>query len=323
MKNGRKKLTAAVLSAVLALSALLTGCGKTAQSVSSGDGNEMGKETGQANETAQDVSTEGGEERTKIVIATSGTGPVPFCYQDDSGKLTGYDIEVIEAVFEHLPQYEPEFAICDFASIFTGIDAGLYQVGLNHMGYNKERAQKYLYTDVYDVGIHAIAVRKGYDEILSVQDFGGHSTQIQAASANEKTFLSYNEEHPNNPIDLTYIEVDNMLLDIIDGKIDFEYFTKATLKAQIEEKGLQEEIDLFDVPIEDSNNLGRDLKGNFYLVSKNDEQLAADINGQLAALIADGTINGLRTKWFGEDADELTLEYVQYCRDYIAAEETE
>lgn len=298
MKNNFRKLWAVTLSAVLVF--LLAGCGRTEGEVSAGNGKGSGTR--------------------KITIATTGTGPQPFCYADAAGELTGYDIEVIRAVFENLPQYDVEFKVCEFASIFTGIDAGLYQVGLNHLGYNKERAEKYLYTDVYDVGSHAIAVRKGYGEIQSVYDFGGHSTQVTATSFNEATFLAYNEEHPDNPIDLTYIEVDNMLMDVADGKIDFEYFTKATLKDQMVEKGLSDEIDLIDVPIEDSNNFTVGLKGNFYLVSKNDGQLAADINEQIEKLIADGTIREIRVKWFGEDADELTLDYVRYCKDYIAAD---
>ena len=226
-------------------------------------------------------------------------------------------------MFEGLPQYDVEFAVCEFQSIFTGIDTGIYQVGLNHLGYNKERAEKYLYTDTYDVGSHSIAVRKGYDEIKSLADIGGHSTQITAASANETTFLRYNEEHPDNPLDLTYIEVDNTLVDVANGVVDFEYFTTATLEAQIAEKGLEDKIDLIPVPIEDSENFTGGLKGIFYIVAKDDTQLADDINARIEELIADGTVAELRAEWFGDSADELTLEYVERCKEYIANELSE
>ncbi|MBQ7707489.1 MAG: transporter substrate-binding domain-containing protein [Lachnospiraceae bacterium] len=311
MKKQFKKKVAAVLALGALTASLFTGCGKK----------EEKKDATQASTTQAESSAEETEavpvEKRKIVIATSGTGPEPFCYTDENGELTGYDIEVIKLVFEGLPQYDVEFATCEFQSIFTGIDTGIYQVGLNHLGYNTERGQKYLYTDTYDVGSHSIAVRKGYDEIKSVNDFGGHKTEVTAASANESLFLAYNDEHPDNPIDLTYIEVDNLLIDIANGAADFEYFTTATLETQIAEKGLEDQIDLIPVPIEESEEFTKSLKGIFYVVAKDDTQLADDINARIEELIADGSIAELRTKWFGDSADELTLEYVDRCKKFI------
>ena len=320
MKKLFKKKIAGLLTASFIVASLFTGCGKKENA----DNNK--KEAGSSTEAASNndaEDTEAPAEKRKIVIATSGAGPEPFCYTDENGNLTGYDIELIRLVFEGLPQYDVEFAVCEFQSIFTGIDTGIYQVGLNHLGYNKERAEKYLYTDTYDVGSHSIAVRKGYDEIKSLADIGGHSTQITAASANETTFLRYNEENPDNPLDLTYIEVDNTLVDVANGVVDFEYFTTATLEAQIEEKGLEDKIDLIPVPIEDSENFTGGLKGIFYIVAKDDTQLADDINARIEELIADGTVAELRAEWFGDSADELTLEYVERCKEYIANELSE
>ena len=320
MKKLFKKKIAGLLTASFIVASLFTGCGKKENADSNKKG--AGSTTEDATESSSE-DTEAPVEKRKIVIATSGSGPEPFCYTDESGELTGYDIELIRLVFEGLPQYDVEFAVCEFQSIFTGIDTGIYQVGLNHLGYNKERAEKYLYTDTYDVGSHSIAVRKGYDEIKSLADIGGHSTQITAASANETTFLRYNEEHPDNPLDLTYIEVDNTLVDVANGVVDFEYFTTATLEAQIAEKGLEDKIDLIPVPIEDSENFTGGLKGIFYIVAKDDTQLADDINARIEELIADGTVAELRAEWFGDSADELTLEYVERCKEYIANELSE
>ncbi|MBQ8912924.1 MAG: transporter substrate-binding domain-containing protein [Lachnospiraceae bacterium] len=320
MKKLWKKKIAAVLTLSMVAASLLTGCGKDEEKsddTTAAVSEEKSDDKSVDNTEAADV------EARKIVIATTGQGPEPFCYTDENGKLTGYDIELARIIFDGLPQYEIEFVTCEFQSIFTGIDTGLYQVGLNHMGYNTERGEKYIYTDVYDVGSHAIAVRKGYDEIKSLDDLGGHSTQITAASANETLFLTYNERHPDDQIDLTYIEVDNTLVDIANGVVDFEYFTRATLETQIAEKGLEDQIDLVDVSIAESNAFDGGLKGIFYLVSKNDEQLANDINSRIEELISDGTIAELRKEWFGESADELTLDYVETAKEYIANDQAQ
>ena len=318
-----KKTLATILAISTLTASLLTGCGK---SEDKDDETTVAAAIKVDDTEASDASDSSDEETTaaepqekrKIVIATSGTGPEPFVYTDEDGNLTGYDIELIRIIFDGLPQYDVEFAVCEFQSIFTGIDTGIYQVGLNHLGYNTERAEKYLYTDTYDVGSHSIAVRKGYDEIKSVNDFGGHRSEVTAASANETTFLAYNEEHPDNPIDLIYVEVDNFLVDVVNGTADFYYFTTATLEEQAKEKGLEDQIDLIPVSIEESENFTGNLKGIFYIVAKDDTQLAEDINSRIEELVADGTVAELRKEWFGENADELTLDYIERCKEYIA-----
>ena len=175
-----------------------------------------------------------------------------------------------------------------------------------------------MFTDVYDVGSESIAVKKGYDEIQSLDDLGGHSTEVSAATANETLFLQYNEEHPDNPIDLKYVELGNTIVNVANGQIDFEYFTTATLRAQIAEYGLEDQLDLIPVDVAESEKFTNSLLGIFYVVSKNDEQLANDINARIEELIADGTIAELRKEWFGEDVTELTLDYVESCKEFIA-----
>lgn len=302
----------------------LVGCGKNSniQSTNNSTVNTSNNVTDNSANNATDNANAVTEKR-KIVIATSGTGPAPYCYTDETGKLTGYDIEIITEIFNRLDNYEIEFQTTEFASIFTGIDAGYYQVGLNHLGYNHDRGEKYLFTDVYDVGIHAILVRSDNEDIKTVKDFGGHSTEITAASLNENSFLQYNIENPDNPIELIYTEdTSNTPLRVADGSIDFEYFTKITLQAQIEELGLTN-VKLIDVPLEDSITLGGTIKGCFFIVAKDDTQLAADMNRAFEEMVVDGTVFELEQKWLGitKEEDYLTLEYIQRAREWIEADQ--
>lgn len=92
----------------------------------------------------------------------------PFIFQGDDGNLDGYDIAVIKEIFSRLPQYELEFQTTEFASIFTGIDAGYYQMGVNNISYNKERGEKYLFSDVYSVSTYGILVRDDNTDIQTL-----------------------------------------------------------------------------------------------------------------------------------------------------------
>lgn len=50
-------------------------------------------------------SSEKKTEKTKVEVGTVGTTK-PFSYEDKDGKLTGYDIEVLRAIFKDSDKYE-------------------------------------------------------------------------------------------------------------------------------------------------------------------------------------------------------------------------
>ena len=87
------KKTAAALLAFTLTAAVFSGCGSTASSAASADATA---------ESTFAASAEGGElEKVKaagkLVIGVEGTYP-PFTYHDDSGELTGLDIELGKAL---------------------------------------------------------------------------------------------------------------------------------------------------------------------------------------------------------------------------------
>ena len=96
----RKTLTLAL--AGLALTGLLVACGNKKSSSSS--------------------ATSSSQKQTTVVAATGGA-PMPFTYEKD-GELTGQNIELLQAVFDKLPQYKLEIVNVDFAAMFSGLSSG-------------------------------------------------------------------------------------------------------------------------------------------------------------------------------------------------------
>ena len=122
MKNNiLKKAVAVLVAGTMAVS--LAACGNADQSTGGAQGSTT-QESAAQSDAAQGSATSDNTEKTKIIVATTGTGPSPFIFQGDDGNLDGYDIAVIKEIFSRLPQYELEFQTTEFASIFTGIDAG-------------------------------------------------------------------------------------------------------------------------------------------------------------------------------------------------------
>lgn len=81
--------------------------------------------------------------KTEIKVATNAS-PKPFNYEEN-GKLTGYEIEVVRAIFKDSDKYKVKFETTEWSGIFAGLDSDRYQMAVNNISYTKERAGKYLY----------------------------------------------------------------------------------------------------------------------------------------------------------------------------------
>lgn len=312
-----KKAISALVVGTMTMS--LAACGNstsTAESSQASGAESSAAQTAAASDAAAETT-----EVTKIVAATTGTGPSPYIYQNDDGEIDGYEIAVLKEIFSRLPQYELELATTEFASIFTGMDAGYYQLGVNNISYNTERGQKYLFSDVYNVSTYGILVRDDNTDIQTIYDLAGHTTETSPTSYNASMYEAYNEANPDATIEVTYIEDSNTTpLSVSDGKIDFELFSKTTLKAQVEEYGLTN-VKIIDVPIEDSTAFMDKLSGTFFIISAEYPQLVEDINEAFEAALADGTILEISNQYLGEDSDNvenLNEDYIAYAKEFIA-----
>ena len=95
---------------------------------------------GEKKDAASGEATSGKKE---IVVATNGS-PKPFIYEEN-GELTGYEIEVVRAIFKDSDKYTVRFEKTEWSGVFAGLDADRYNMAVNNLSYTKERADKYLY----------------------------------------------------------------------------------------------------------------------------------------------------------------------------------
>ncbi|MDN3496678.1 amino acid ABC transporter substrate-binding protein [Planococcus sp. APC 4015] len=110
-----------------------------------------------------------------LTVATEGTYR-PFTFHEDgSGPLVGYDVEIIEAVADKLG-LEVEFQETQWDAIFTGLDAGRFDVIANQVSINPEREEKYLFSEPYTVSPGVIVVTEDDDSISSFDDLAGKTT---------------------------------------------------------------------------------------------------------------------------------------------------
>ena len=239
--------------------------------------------------------------KEQITIATAAM-PRPFTYVDESGKLVGYDIELAEAVFSRLPQYKVKFQKTEFPSVLAGLDSGMYQLAANNFALNKERQEKYIYSDPTFENQFVIAVAEDNNEIKSFADIAGKSAESQPGVNYTTALENFNKEHADNPVKITYTEAEilPLLQNVENGKNDFNLLDAAMLKMYQDEFGLK----LKTIPLTaDEQKLISENTYSYFLISKGaeGEKLAKEVNKALKEVIEDGTVSEISQKYFKGD----------------------
>ena len=301
----KKKVISLVLSSLLALGAL-AGCGSSADTAEVAGEHRAEETTEQTADGAQEAAdnAEAAGEVTVIHAATSGN-PRPFTYIDEEGNLVGQNIELIKAVFDKLPQYELEIEVTEFPSIFTGIDAGIYDLGVNNIAKNPDREAKYLFTDPEMVNHYIAVVNKNID-ITSIEDLTELAgTKYVGSAGNDKTTVveKYNEEHPDKQITIDYTEAEllSQLYDVESGKEDFLIIDAPMYN------GYYGPEFKFDVNTFDLTNV-KSSSYSYFIVGKDNTKLAEDINAALKQVIEEGISTEIDIKYLGEDYSPIITE---------------
>ena len=95
--------------------------------------------------------------RGAIKVGLEGTYP-PFNYQDENGKLTGFEVELAEALAKELG-VKAEFQPTKWDGILAALESKRLDVVINQVTISEERKKKYDFSTPYTVsGIQARCV---------------------------------------------------------------------------------------------------------------------------------------------------------------------
>lgn len=273
MKKSTKKLAlAAVLTALGA--AMLSGCGKKTAAADSGV--------------------------TKVVVGT-GNAYEPYCFLDEKGNLTGYEYEVLKAVDELLPQYEFEYQTSDFANVLISLDAGKIDIAAHQYEWNKERDEKYLFgKEPYTTYVTYLAVASDRTDIQSLNDLQGRKVKSSAGSNSVYILENYNKEHPDNPIQIDYVNNstdEETITGILNGVWDATILTKRDTEKLNKNYGAGGEvIKVTGEPVQSSST--------FFVFAKGNTELQEAVDGAVKQLKESGKLAQISTDVIGGDYTE-------------------
>lgn len=224
------------------------------------------------------------KEKGEITIGTEGTY-APFTFHDESGKLTGFDIEIAEEVFKRL-DIKPVFVETKWDGMIAGLDAKRYDVVANEVAIREDRLEKYDMSDPYISSKAVLVVGEANQDIKTFEDLNGKKVG-QSLDSN------YRKIAEANGATNTVVEGFNQAIDLItSGRID------ATINDNLSYLDLKKQRPDLAIKKVDEE---ADVTSNAFLFRKDNKELVDAVNGALADMIEDGTYLEISTKWFGED----------------------
>lgn len=239
------------------------------------------------------ASSEAATPGKKEVVVATNASPKPFNYEEN-GELTGYEIEVVRAIFKDSDKYDVKFEKTEWSGVFAGLDADRYQMAVNNISYTKERAEKYLYAAPTAKNPNVLVVKKDDNSIKSLDDIGGKSTEVVQGTTTAKQLEDYNKQHADNPTVLNYTKADfqQIMSRLSDGQFDYKIFDKIGVETVIKNQGL-DNLKVIELPSDQQPYV-------YPLLAKGQDELKSFVDKRIQELYKDGTLEKLSKQFFGD-----------------------
>ena len=221
-----------------------------------------------------------------LTVGTEGTYP-PFTFHEGgAGDLTGYDVEVTEAVAAELG-VEVEFEETQWDAIFAGLESGRFDVIANQVTINPERKQDYQFSDPYTVSRGVIVTLDDNDEISSFEDLDGKTT-AQSLTSN------WFQLAKDNGAKVEAIEGWAQAVELLrQGRVDATINDELTFLDYENSEGGDTGLQVAATTDESSQSAFTFRKGS--------DDLVKAVADALATLRKDGTLAEISQKYFGTD----------------------
>ncbi|MFM0738174.1 amino acid ABC transporter substrate-binding protein [Paraburkholderia xenovorans] len=219
-------------------------------------------------------------------VGTEGTY-APFTYHDDSGKLTGFDVEIATAITQRLG-VKPEFVEGKWDGLIAGLDVNRYDAVINEVAVTDARKVKYDFSDPYIASHAALIVRSDNTTIRSFDDLKGRKTADALTS-------NYGKIAKDHGADLVAMQDFNDSIGLLlSGRVEATVNDSLTF---LDFKKHKPDAKVKIVAIDNSGDSGESA----VLLRKGNPELQAAINKALADIKADGTYEKISHKYFGKD----------------------
>ena len=274
-----KKFVTLILALALTLS--LAACGGNNASPS-GSASSAGSDAASSGEAGSPTAVDG-----VLSMATEATFP-PYEYYDGDA-IVGIDVEIAQAIADKLG-LELQVTDIAFDSIIPGVQSGKYDLGLAGMTVTDERLEQVNFSDSYATGVQVVIVKEG-GKVTSVDDlFADGASNVIGTQTGTTGFLyaTWDIQDAGLGEVKSFAKTTDAVEALKNGQVDCVILDNEPAKALVaanEDAGLS---------ILDTDYAVDDYAA---AISKDNTALLEAINGALAELTADGTLQSIVDKY--------------------------
>lgn len=293
------KKSVMVMAAALGLMAMVSGCsGQAAGNTAA----ETAETTGKAADTTAaeadadtSADTKAPEAEASEAGSTGGTFTVgfdqefpPMGFVGDDGEYTGFDLEVAKEVAEHLGlEFVPQPV--DWAAKDMELESGNIDCIWN--GFTMTgREDDYTWSEAY-MANQQVFVVTAESGIKTLADLAGKVVEVQAESSAEAALKDDPDLTGTFGTLQTTPDYNTAFMDLQMGAVDAIAMDEVVARFQIEQR--QVDFIVLDETLAAENYAVGFKKGN--------DTLKDQVQEQLEALAADGTLAKISEKWFDKD----------------------
>jgi arginine/ornithine transport system substrate-binding protein len=209
----------------------------------------------------------------------------PFEYKDENGELTGFEVELAEAMCEEM-NANCEFVIQAWDGMIPGLLARKFDLIMSSMSITPERAERVLFSEPYYNTPGGWFGPESFN--TDVTDMEGMTVGVQRGTTMD-TFVT---EKMGGVVTIKrYTTADDMVLDLEGQRLDVVFVDYPVGEQTVLSKDGFKEV---GEPVKLGQGVGVAMR-------KRDEDLAQEVNEALATLKEDGTYDTIMEKYFAYD----------------------
>jgi polar amino acid transport system substrate-binding protein len=214
----------------------------------------------------------------------------PFQYQDESGEVVGFDVDLLDLLAEDLGVEQEILNVGEWEQVTSGavFAANRCDVGMGAMTITEERAQALHISDPYFDATQALIVQTG-SGIEGLEDLEGELVGVQTGTTGQDYGEANAEEYGYTTQNFEDLALQLNALKA--GQIAAAINDNVPILSFVEENPDTEMVTEFDTGEEYGFPAKKD--------DPNAEQLIARLNELLAQAFDDGTYEEIYEKWFG------------------------
>ncbi|MGO2764058.1 MAG: transporter substrate-binding domain-containing protein [Pseudolactococcus laudensis] len=253
------------------------------------------------------IPTSGAKAKVEKVLQVAHTQSYkPYDFVNDKGESDGFEVQVLKAVDEKLPDYKFNYNPTSDEDLLIGLESGKYDIGTKGAWKTPEREQKFIIPEekiaASVIGLtYRTADKAKYSNLEDFAKQNGKLIPISPQNAQYKVIEDFNAANPKTPIKLDAADqftISDAYAWLLEGRYDGFFDIKLSF---------DNSVLAADGPYHDyASKLSYvPYKGipTYPIIHKNatNESFAKAYDKAIKELEADGTLTKLSKKYFGED----------------------